>query len=549
MLCGSKIVEAMLFVKISLFFLVFHLRFLLLFSNYLRFYDLSLRYYNFPLSWSNFFTLNACLDSISLLFILIVRIVTFIVVIYSQVYIEHYNNKKFLFILILFFFSIAILSLGGSLLTLIIGWDGLGISSIFLIIFYPNKITLYNSILTIFFNRLGDVVLIAVLCHFIYRFNFYYFLRDRSSIYFLAAIFGLFVCGFTKSAQFPLSSWLPAAMSAPTPISAIVHSSTLVTAGIYLLSKFRRRVFGFPFLISFWFFFRVLAFLTGGFLANLELDFKKIVAFSTISQISMIIVFSSCRLISLALLHMLFHAFFKTLLFCCSGLIFITFYSLQQEKLLKIPSFSYITAFLFFVSIYSMTGLVFSSSFFSKDLVLEIFCTFFDGVVFFLFLLGRMLTLLYSSKILTKCMDTLMDYAYIYSKKFNVLSFLLFCWVILLCGKFFKYFLLARMFPFISLTDLYIILFLFFLSFFFLLGRSRSFMRFLHLEVSFMKVFTYRIVHKFFTLNLVLPVTFSSDFFFKTGNTLHLLSPEKIKSNFSIFMFVLIFGLALMSRY
>lgn len=182
---------------------------------------------------------------------LIVTAVTSVVVLYSGVYIEHYNNKKFLSLLFLFFRSMALLSMSDSLLVAIVGWDGLGISSIFLIIFYPNNRTLYNSLLTMFFNRLGDVVLILVLCHFLGGFGFFYFLGGQSSnwsLYFLGAVL---ICGFSKRAQFPLSRWLPAAISAPTPISAIVHSSTLVTAGIFLLNKIRRFLFAHPLLVSF----------------------------------------------------------------------------------------------------------------------------------------------------------------------------------------------------------------------------------------------------------------------------------------------------------
>ena len=166
-------------------------------------------------------------------FFFIVFIVTSIVVLYRQVYMDHYNNKKFFFLTIAFFISIVILAGRSSGITFVLGWDGLGLSSLFLIMFYPGKIPLYNSFITFFFNRLGDCILILILAFFFYHLStFFFFLCSPS---FEVIIFFLLCCAFTKSAQFPLSSWLPAAMSAPTPISAIVHSSTLVTAGIYLI--------------------------------------------------------------------------------------------------------------------------------------------------------------------------------------------------------------------------------------------------------------------------------------------------------------------------
>ena len=151
--------------------------------------------------------------------------------------------------------------------------------------FYPNKTSLANSILTIFFNRLGDVLLIIGLS--LALTNYREFMELSFSAPELRIL--LVLCAFSKRAQFPLSRWLPAAISAPTPISAIVHSSTLVTAGIFLLTKLElfleKTYFFLPLSV------RVLTFFLGGLLARHEKDLKKVVAFSTISQISMIIRF------------------------------------------------------------------------------------------------------------------------------------------------------------------------------------------------------------------------------------------------------------------
>lgn len=518
-----------------------YLTFFTIFLNFFRSYDIRLSYYLLPIRGRNFYTLGAHLDSLSVVFTMIVGLVTFVVVLYRQVYMEHYSNKKFLFLLVLFFLSIISLCLGGSFITLMVGWDGLGISSIFLIIFYPNNTTLFNSVLTMFFNRLGDVCLIFVLRHFLLSYNFFYFLRRIDLKTSLSVTRCILVCRFAKRAQFPLSRWLPAAMSAPTPISAMVHSSTLVTAGIFFLIKARLIVCAFPLLVSFWYTFRVFTFLTGGLLANLDYDFKKIVAFSTIRQISMIIIFSSLIIVSLALLHMLFHAFFKTLLFCCSGLIFIYFFRLQQEKILKV-SLSPLVSFLFFLSIFSMTGLIFSSSFFTKDLVLEILCSSFESAAYIYFILGRVFTLLYCSKIVTKCVESLITFSSSFVKKFNYLSFLVFFLVILFCGKLFHGGFFLELAPFFSKLDLVLISCLFYRMLFVSLNLKFKLFMFLPLEVSYIKFFSYSFLSKILNVRIVIERSFHPDLVFKTRNSpLIQLSPRKNYLNF--YTFTLIFFL------
>lgn len=142
--------------------------------------------------------------------------------------------------------------------------------------FYPNNTTLYNSILTIFFNRIGDVLLILALRVSISMYTIDTTLINEGLLFFIL----LTICSFTKRAQFPLSSWLPAAISAPTPISAMVHSSTLVTAGVFVVITFYH-CFNLYGLTKFILMSRSLTFLLGGFIANIEKDLKKIVAFST----------------------------------------------------------------------------------------------------------------------------------------------------------------------------------------------------------------------------------------------------------------------------
>lgn len=348
----------------------------------------SVRSFNFP-------TRGVCSREHRLIFSIILLFVVRVVSLYSEFYIEHYNNTKFFYILFLFFLSMAIFSLRSSALILILGWDLLGVVSLCLIMFYPNSTTLFNSYITSFYNRVGDALLLIYLALILLSYRFFDLLSDFSLWVFLL----LMCCSFTKRAQFPLSRWLPAAMSAPTPISAMVHSSTLVTAGIFLVSSL---VWFFQFynLSIFLFFFRGLTFLAGGLLGSIEMDLKKIVAFSTISQISIVILFFRRVFLIIGYLHIFIHALFKTILFCSCGGFFINHLrdqSLRNLRLKNLPNFFF---FLLIFRIFIMRGLPYSSSFYSKDFVLELLISnfFFSTVV--ILTAGSIFTILYRCKCL-----------------------------------------------------------------------------------------------------------------------------------------------------
>ena len=294
------------------------------------------------------------------------------------------------------FFVICIITLvtRNRILVLMVGWDLLGISSLFLIMFYPNKTAMYNSYMTICFNRVGDVFMVSGMAFVVcysgnYRINSNFFL-------FFSVILAL--CSFTKRAQFPLSSWLPAAISAPTPISALVHSSTLVTAGVFLILKFFSCLNNSTVLIII--FVRVVSFLLGGLIGCFEFDLKKIVAFSTIRQIRICIFFTRLGLFNLALLHILFHALFKRLLFCICGCKFLTIYRDQRSFYYNSTRYSIIYERGLISIAYLIGGFFFSRSFYTKDLALEIVCCNNFFLLYILFLLSSSFTILYICKLL-----------------------------------------------------------------------------------------------------------------------------------------------------
>nr|YP_009351813.1 NADH dehydrogenase subunit 5 [Rhinotergum shaoguanense]AQQ72852.1 NADH dehydrogenase subunit 5 [Rhinotergum shaoguanense] len=474
--------------------MLFFIYFLIWFLNFDSYYSLMIKIFDLNLDFMNNFNLGFLLDSKSLTFIFMVCFVTCLVSIYSEVYLEHYNNKKFFSLMFLFFMFMFLLSSSGSMINLFVGWDGLGLSSICLIMFYPNKTTLYNSILTMVFNRLGDVVLICVICLIFLNYsNFFFFYENFNSLFLLM----LMVCSFTKSAQFPLSSWLPAAMSAPTPISAMVHSSTLVTAGV-LLNLFFMDYYTVCNLSLFLSLVSLTTFILGGLMGSLELDLKKIIAFSTMSQISMILLFCSLKFINVAVAHMLFHAFFKTFLFMGAGVSFMMFFSIQMKSLLKGSSHTpFYLSSLIFLSIFSMSGLMFSSSFFSKDLILEILSTS-EEFFFFMFLtLGSILTIIYSMKLLSSNFNFVNSAKIHADKNFKFNFTLIFCIVMVLSGKIFMSF-FVEMFPKVSFIELILLNMIFVLSFFlsFSLVYSSYFKKlFLYLvsNISLMKYFTFTI--------------------------------------------------------
>lgn len=195
----------------------------------------------------------------------------------------------------------------------------------------------------------------------------------------------IFISSLTKRAQFPFSSWLPAAISAPTPVSSLVHSSTLVTAGVYLLIRFNDLI-----VLEFRFILFILSFLTSfisSFGAFFEYDLKKIVAFSTLSQLGFIIIILRIGNWKLCFFHLFIHALFKSLLFICSGkIIHLSFNNQDVRKYGSLIKSNPILFFIFFSSLLRLMGFPFFSGFYSKDLILEnvIFFSDFYGLILFI---------------------------------------------------------------------------------------------------------------------------------------------------------------------
>lgn len=176
------------------------------------------------------------------------------------------------------------------------------------------------------------------------------------------------LAAITKRAQIPFSAWLPAAMAAPTPVSALVHSSTLVTAGVYLLIRFSEVIGVNMFLM----YVSVFTIILSGVGANFEIDLKKIIALSTLSQLGVIIITLSLGLVELTFFHLISHALFKSLLFLCAGAYIHRYGDIQDIRFLGgVGKIFPLTSFLFIGCSLSLCGFPFLSGFYSKDLILE----------------------------------------------------------------------------------------------------------------------------------------------------------------------------------
>ena len=317
--------------------------------------------------------LTLILDPISLRFSAIVCFIAGCVMLFSSSYISHDPFlKRFVWLVILFVLSINILVFIPRLAALLLGWDGLGIVSFALVIYYQNMKSLGAGMLTVLANRIGDVIILISIGLLILQGHWTITLLDDFHLSVWVAL-TIMIAAITKRAQIPFSAWLPAAIAAPTPVSALVHSSTLVTAGVFLLIRF------FPFLKSFQFFqpsllfISVLTLLIAGIGANYENDLKKIVALSTLSQLGVIIISLGMGMPYLALFHLYTHALFKALLFLCAGAIIHNSSNAQDIRVMGIVfSQAPLTTTCMNVANLSLCGAPFLRGFYSKDLILEI---------------------------------------------------------------------------------------------------------------------------------------------------------------------------------
>nr|UPI55306.1 NADH dehydrogenase subunit 5 [Neuroctenus sp.]WIL06190.1 NADH dehydrogenase subunit 5 [Neuroctenus hainanensis] len=390
----------------SIYILYFVYLFFLGFTSFLVGVYFNLYSYSLFMDYE-FFSINSVIvsvsfyfDDVSLMFMGCVLIISSMVILYSHVYMHSDVNKvRFLYLVILFVISMLFLIVSPNLFSILLGWDGLGLISYCLVIYFNNFKSYNAGMLTVLTNRVGDVAILVALA-FIINYGSYHFVYIVDGFVYGWVLGCLVVlAAFTKSAQVPFSSWLPAAMAAPTPVSALVHSSTLVTAGVYVLVRF-------DFILSLvntsmFLGLSCVTMLLAGLGAIFEFDLKKIIALSTLSQLGlmMMVLFMGDSLVSF--FHLLNHAFFKSLLFLCAGLII---HCIGDSQDIRYLSYSVsnlpVTCMCFCVSSLSLCGVPYMTGFYSKHCIMGLlFSCSWDFFIGLVFLFSMITTIIYSVRL------------------------------------------------------------------------------------------------------------------------------------------------------
>nr|USN89429.1 NADH dehydrogenase subunit 5 [Timelaea maculata] len=361
--------------------------------------------------------MSVLLDWMSLLFMMFVSLISSSVIYYSKSYMSsELNLNRFIILVLLFVFSMILLIISPNMISIFLGWDGLGLVSYCLIIFYQNMKSYNAGMLTALLNRIGDVMILMLISWMMNygSWNYIFYMNFMSNDYSMKFV-GLLVilAAMTKSAQIPFSSWLPAAMAAPTPVSALVHSSTLVTAGVYLLIRFNFMLIDL-FFLKFFLLLSGLTMFMAGVCANYEYDLKKIIALSTLSQLGLMMSILMMGFGDLAFYHLLTHAMFKALLFMCAGLIIHMMNDNQDIRLMGgISLYIPLTSLCLNISNLSLCGIPFLAGFYSKDMILEmVSMSNLNLLIFFLYYISTGLTMFYTIRLLM----------YLMVNDFNLLS-------------------------------------------------------------------------------------------------------------------------------
>ena len=326
------------------------------------------------------------LDQLTMIMVLIVTGVGFLIHLYSVGYMAHEDGfYRFFAYLNLFMFFMLTLVLSENFLLLFVGWEGVGLASYLLIGFYYQKHSAANAGKKAFIvNRIGDFGFLLAMFLMIQHFGTLSFSGVFAQISahpewhggFLSAIALLLVVGATgKSAQIPLYVWLPDAMEGPTPVSALIHAATMVTAGIYLVVRSHVLFDRAPIALAV---IAVIGAATAFFAATIgivQTDIKRVLAYSTISQLGYMFMACGAAAYSAAIFHLLTHAFFKALLFLAAGSVIHAVGGEQDMRLMGgLRKYTPVTFWTMTAGVIAISGLPPFAGFFSKDEILaEVF--------------------------------------------------------------------------------------------------------------------------------------------------------------------------------
>ena len=382
-------------------------------------------YYDNFYDWISIGSLNIgigyLIDKFSAIMLVVVLSISSVVHLYSIDYMKDEKDfKRFFSYIALFTFSMVLLVISNNLIQLFIGWEGVGLVSYLLIgFFYKKQSAIKANLKAFLINRIGDMFFIlgiamvyAVFDSFDYRTIFASI--NITNVSALDSYFGLdyidFACLFlffgamAKSAQIPLHVWLPDSMEGPTPISALIHAATMVTAGIFMVARLSPLYELALFTNDFILLIGASTALFIGVIAIFENDIKKVIAFSTISQLGYMVAALGINAYSTSFFHLYTHAFFKALLFLCAGSVIMSLHHNQDiRKMGGLKSKLPITYISFLIGTLCIIGFPFTSGFFSKDLILEVMLyknNTISFIAYLMLLFGALVTTIYSLRLL-----------------------------------------------------------------------------------------------------------------------------------------------------